>query len=474
MQTKFYGVSGLFLKFFIGLWITILLVAGFAWTLSADHQDAPQNYGSIERGHGVCRSIGVAQDIAHWGGSQALVSWLRDSASNTKPEVFVVDAAGREISGRKVPQMAMDELRTLDPRTFIRGTGGRHGRHGGGCGRVGVVVDEVEGFGSCVFFTVRTDLPPPRPGLKTLWRTPWWVWMMVLALITTLVAGGLAWSQARPVRRLHWAMQRAAEGDLDVRIAGELGSRRDEIGALAQQFDTMAERITGLIGRQKRLFHDVSHELRSPLARISIAVALAQKNPQKTPELLERIDRDVQSLDALVDELLTYARLDDNAPMAFEVLDIVPLVEEVVDDANFEGQARGMRVQLDSPPEVAVNAHVDTLMRAIENLIRNAIRYSPDKSTIEVRIAPESERTRITVADHGPGMPPEEIERMFDPFVRGKNQATGNGFGLGLAIAKRAVERHGGTLSAANRPGGGLVMTIDLPPAQRPAAAREA
>ena len=473
MKTKFYGVSGLFLKFFIGFWITILIVAGFAWTLSADQQDAPQNYGSIERGPGVCRAIDVAQDMQRWGGTQAMLNWLRDSTSNTKPEVFVIDAKGREISGRRVPEMALDELRTLDPATFSRGMRG-HGHAHRGCGRVGVVVANVEGFGECTFFTVRTDLPPPKPGLKTLWHTPWWVWVVLLGIITTLVAGGLAWSQARPIRRLHWAMQRAAEGDLDVRIAGELGSRRDEIGALARQFDEMAERITGLINRQKRLFHDVSHELRSPLARISIAIALAQKNPQKSAELLTRIEHDVQSLDALVDELLTYARLDDNAPMTFEVLDIVPLVEAVVDDANFEGGAKGVTVALDAPEEVYINSHVDTLMRAVENLVRNALRYSPEKSTVEVAMRTQGERTLITVSDHGPGMPPDEIERMFDPFVRGKNQATGNGFGLGLAIAKRAVERHGGTLSAANRPEGGLVMTIDLPTAQKPAAANAA
>ena len=254
---------------------------------------------------------------------------------------------------------------------------------------------------------------------------------------------------------------------LDVRIAGEVDNRHDEIGALARQFDEMAERITGLLKRQKRLFHDVSHELRSPLARISIAIALAQKNPQKTDELLERIERDVQSLDALVDELLTYARLDDNAPMNFEVLNIVALIEGVVDDANFEGSAKNVSVRLNAPKQCLVNTHVDTLLRAVENLIRNAIRYSPPQSTIDVDVATTQSQAVITVADHGPGMPEDEIERMFDPFVRGKNQATGNGFGLGLAIAKRAVERHGGSLSAANRPEGGLMMTITLPLAQK-------
>ena len=465
MQDKFKGAAGgIFLKFFLGLWIAILLVAGLAWTLSADRRDAPQNYGSIERGPGVCRAIDVARNMERWGGTEAMLNWLRDSSSNTKPEVFVLDYRGQEISGRTVPAMALEELRSMDPRTFLRGHRHRH------CGRIGVVVAQVEGFGECTFFTVRTDPPPPRPGLGALWRLPLWVWIVMLAVVTILVSGALAWNQARPVRKLHWAMQKAAEGDLDVRIAGEVGNRHDEIGALARQFDEMAERITGLLKRQKRLFHDVSHELRSPLARISIAIALAQKNPQKTDELLERIERDVQSLDALVDELLTYARLDDNAPMNFEVLNIVPLIEGVVDDANFEGSAKGVSVLFAAPQECIISAHVDTLLRAVENLIRNAIRYSPTQSAIDVNLTTTQGKAIITVADHGPGMPEDEIERMFDPFVRGKNQATGNGFGLGLAIAKRAVERHGGTLSAANRPEGGLMMTITLPLAQKKAA----
>ncbi len=465
MQDKFKGAAGgIFLKFFLGLWIAILLVAGLAWTLSADRRDAPQNYGSIERGPGVCRAIDVARNMERWGGTEAMLNWLRDSSSNTKPEVFVLDYRGQEISGRTVPAMALEELRSMDPRTFLRGHRHRH------CGRIGVVVAQVEGFGECTFFTVRTDPPPPRPGLGALWRLPLWVWIVMLAVVTILVSGALAWNQARPVRKLHWAMQKAAEGDLDVRIAGEVGNRHDEIGALARQFDEMAERITGLLKRQKRLFHDVSHELRSPLARISIAIALAQKNPQKTDELLERIERDVQSLDALVDELLTYARLDDNAPMNFEVLNIVPLIEGVVDDANFEGSAKGVSVLFAAPQECIISAHVDTLLRAVENLIRNAIRYSPTQSAIDVNLTTTQGKAIITVADHGPGMPEDEIERMFDPFVRGKNQATGNGFGLGLAIAKRAVERHGGTLSAANRPEGGLMMTIALPLAQKKAA----
>ena len=462
MQDKFKGAAGgIFLKFFLGLWIAILLVAGLAWTLSADRRDAPQNYGSIERGPGVCRAIDVARNMQRWGGTEAMLNWLRDKSSNTKPEVFVLDAQGQEISGRAAPAMALEELKSMDPRMFSRGHRHRH------CGRVGVVVAPVDGFGECTFFTVRTDPPPPRPWLGTLWRLPLWVWVVMLAFVTTLVSGALAWNQARPVRKLHWAMQKAAEGDLDVRVAGEVGNRHDEIGALARQFDEMAERITGLLKRQKRLFHDVSHELRSPLARISIAIALAQKSPQKTDELLERIERDVQSLDALVDELLTYARLDDNAPMNFEVFNIVALIEGVVDDANFEGSAKNVSVRLNAPKQCLVNTHVDTLLRAVENLIRNAIRYSPPQSTIDVDVATTQSQAVITVADHGPGMPEDEIERMFDPFVRGKNQATGNGFGLGLAIAKRAVERHGGSLSAANRPEGGLMMTITLPLAQK-------
>ena len=216
----------------------------------------------------------------------------------------------------------------------------------------------------------------------------------------------------------------------------------------------MAERIHGLFDRQKRLFHDVSHELRSPLARIAVAVELAEKSPEKSREFLHRIEGDAQVLNAMVDELLTYARLDENAPIQFELTDLVPLLEAITDDADFEGSANGTRVTLKAPESIPMNMHVDSLMRAVENLVRNALRYSGPGQQVHVQAKEQNAHVVISVTDSGPGMNPDELEKIFEPFVRGKNQPTGGG-----TIRAHNVELHG------------LCMTIDIPPSGPEAAA---
>lgn len=474
--------NGIFWRFFFGFWLTIAVVTGLAWTVSADWQQVPENWGSIERGPGAHRAIHHAVGVARWSGSDALVHWLQDAEINRRPEVFAVDSRGRELSGRTVPEGALKELATTPAvsgplvrqnrhRRMHRDMGGDMGMGSGVSRRVpefetfnesGVVQMDIAPWGPVKLFAVRTDVPK-RPLIAGLWRTPWWVFIVLMLAVTTVVAWALAWRYSKPVRTLNRAMQRAAEGDFSTRVTADIGHDRTEIGELALQYDAMAEKINGLLTRQKRLFHDVSHELRSPLARIDVAIALAQRNPERSREVLGRIEREVSLLDRLVDELLTYARLDDNAPMRFEVVDIVGLVEGVVDDAAFEGSARGIAVTLEVPDAVIVNAHIESLMSALENLIRNALRFSTRDQTVAVAIADAGQHWRITVTDQGPGIDPEELGGLFSPFVRGKSQATGGGFGLGLAIAKRAVERHGGTLSAVNVKPHGLQMIVVLP-----------
>ena len=225
----------------------------------------------------------------------------------------------------------------------------------------------------------------------------------------------------------------------------------------------MAEKINGLLKRQKTLFHDVSHELRSPLARIDVALALLEKDPTKSRQAVERIEEEVANLDTLVEALLTYARLDENAPMHFEQTDLVPILETIVEDADFEGSAKNVRVTLTSDAALPVRVHIDSIASALENLIRNALRFSPAESTVSVTARKTDSTVTVEICDAGPGIAESDIARLFEPFVRGSNQATGNGFGLGLAIAKRAAIRHGGTLNAQNIAPHGLKMRLTLP-----------
>lgn len=436
-------IGGIFLQLFAGLWIALIAIAVSVWLLSANYQDYPSRINSIDNGRQANRALNTALNILHSGGIDALEIWLRDGKRNARPEVFVVDAKGNEVTGRKVPSKALQELHSSTPHRLL-------------------VVHIMTNHGALRMFAVRTQ-PLPATIFSSLMRTPLWLQFLMALLATTLVAGALAWHFARPIRKLDWAMRKAAEGNLDIRVATTVGHRFDEIGALAQRYDAMAEKIDRLLARQKRLFHDVSHELRSPLARLEMAIGIAQRDASRRNEMLERIEKEIHTLDSLVEELLTYARLDDNAPMAFESIDLVGVLQDIVDNANFEGEKRRVRVELECPPDCVLNIHVDTLGRAIENLIRNALRFTPDDGRIRVTLSDENERVRLDILDQGPGIDPIQLETVFHPFVRGSNQATGSGFGLGLAIAKRAVERHRGTLRAENVQPHGLAMRIVLP-----------
>lgn len=436
-------VGGIFLQLFAGLWITLITIAAGVWLISTNYQDLPSHYNSIDKSRGANRAINTALNVLSTGGQDALEAWLKDKKTNTRPEVFVVDAKNDDIVGRKVPSKALQEL-----------NGHRHPR--------ALVVHIMTPKGTLRMFAVRTQ-PLPASFFASLMRTPLWVQFVFALLVTTGVAGGLAWYFARPIRKLDWAMRKATEGDLNIRIAPTVGHNLDEIGALAKRYDAMAEKIEGLLAQQKRLFHDVSHELRSPLARLEVAIAIAQRDPQRHDEMLGRIEREIQTLDSLVEELLTYARLDDNAPMTFETTDLIPLVESIAENASFEGEERGVNVTLNAPDSVMVSAHLDSLGRAVENLVRNALRFTPDNGTVFVDVQCESNRVTVDIRDQGPGIDPEQLRTIFHPFVRGADQATGSGFGLGLAIAKRAVERHQGTLTARNLEPNGLLMHIELP-----------
>lgn len=487
MYSSIRSVSSIFWKFFAGFWLTIAIVTGLAWTLSADWQEVPQNYGSIEHGPRAQDAVNSAMGIARWGGKDALIHWLMDPQTNRRPEVFVLDRNGVEISGRTVPEAARQELEALTQAALAQmreqaaapAATAEHGAHAmHGRGRRMRTLPQIEGvsmtrlpeIGWVRLIAVRTDAPS-TPFFVALWHTPWWVYLLISVIVLSVVAWMLASRYSKPIRRLNWAMQQAAQGDFEVRIASDVGNDSNEIGELARQYDRMAERIHGLLTRQKRLFHDVSHELRSPLARMNVAIELAQRDRSQTDACLMRMQREVANLDALVGELLTYARLDENAPMDMECVEWVGLLESVVEDADFEGSQRQVHVSLDAPECVYVRAHVDSLMRAVENLIRNALRFSPAESCVRVALATQNDQAVLTITDSGPGMPDEDIDNLFEPFVRGKDQATGNGFGLGLAIAKRAVSRHAGTLTAQNVSPHGLQMRICLPLARQSSCA---
>jgi len=302
------------------------------------------------------------------------------------------------------------------------------------------------------------ERPPPEPGL----RLP--VLPFIGALLASLAcAVALAWYVAKPIRRLRRAFEAAAAGNLELRIGRGMGGRRDELADLGRDFDRMAERLEAQINAQRHLLHDVSHEMRSPLARLQAAIGLARQQPARMADTLERIERESERMNQLVGELLTLSRLDAGVTGELEAVDTGELLANIVEDARFEGTARHLLVEatVGQMPEIRANAEL--LHRAIENVVRNALRHSPEGETVRLESGISGKQFRLAVLDRGPGVSETELTRIFQPFFRGTVQPSSTGYGLGLAIAKRVVASLGGTIVAANRSGGGLAVEILLP-----------
>jgi signal transduction histidine kinase len=305
--------------------------------------------------------------------------------------------------------------------------------------------------------------PPPDMGMVgPLPAVPFFV-----GLCAALIVGLLfAWYLSRPIQALSQALHRMAGGDFSSRAAPRIASRwRDEIVDLGQDFDRMAEQLQRATESQRALLHDVSHELRSPLARMQAAIGLLRQNPAAGAAMIDRIEAESEKLDALIEELLTLHRLDASTTRSPpERVDPIELLHAIVEDANFEAEAAGKRVTLDAGESFISQLHGELVYRAYENVIRNAVKYSPTGGVTEVtaRIT-EDDKLEVSVADRGPGVPSELHKRIFEPFFRIEEWGRTGGAGLGLAIAHRAITLHGGNIDVVSREQGGLIVKITLP-----------
>jgi signal transduction histidine kinase len=292
-----------------------------------------------------------------------------------------------------------------------------------------------------------------------------WVPIAAATAASVLFAVLLAWYFSRPIRALRQAFDAAANGDLAPRFAKENGKAGDELNDLGRDFDRMTARLRSLIDGQTRLLHDVSHELRSPLARLQAAIGLAHQQPEKWSASMERIERESVRMDKLVGELLTLARLEAGAIKAGqEEISMADLLDQIADDAHYEAASQNRSVLQEGEADVRVIGQPDLLGRAIENVVRNAIKHSPEGGEVQLqaRSLPEASQLVIRVLDRGPGVSPADLEIIFQPFFRSSNAST-EGHGLGLAIAQHVVEAHGGSIKASNRTGGGLCVEMILP-----------
>jgi two-component system, OmpR family, sensor histidine kinase CpxA len=462
-------MKSLFLKIFVSFWVAqaLFVVLAILVTLAL----RPQRNSTWE----ALRTSVLNEAVSEYeqGGEQQVRQYLETVQVQHHVRAYIFDERGYEISHRAAPDWAERIA-----------SGGPRNPHDGFIIPVPTVLRETRASSDGHHrYTLVLGLPPgprvffgprgmPVPGL------------IIAVLSSGFVCYFLAWYMTKPIVRLRAATRRLAAGDLSARTGAPSWSvhsrRSDEIAGLLRDFDTMAARLENLVNAQSRLLNDISHELRSPLARLNVALGLArQRSGAESAAMLERIELEAGRLNELIGRLLTLARMEDgeqHVPSTAVSLDEIVL--NVAEDAEFEAQARHCHVHSEiTQGSWRVRGDASLLHSAIENVVRNAIRYTRDGTTVQIHLEKSSrgDEAVVRVSDCGEGVPPDALEKLFRPFYRlddARGRQTG-GVGLGLAITERAVRFHGGRVSATNRAEGGLIVEIHLPLMPTSAEAKE-
>ena len=462
----------LFWKFFAFFWLaqlTAVIGTGVTfWLRNEMQQRIPDAVDASPPA--ALHSAAAAATLRH-GGIDALRELLEESSREGGtlggPPVYAVDETRNELLGRPLsPEIvaALDAL-AADPEKHqgveaVAAGGHRYLLFAPPHRRPPPLEADAQPGGRGAQFAGNPLSRPPRGG-------PPLAPLAVGALVSLIFAALLAWYVARPIRNLRAAFEAAADGRLERRLAPAMGRRRDELADLGRDFDRMASRLKSLMDSQRRLLHDVSHELRSPLARLQAAIGLVRQQPERIDDFVARIERESGRMDTLVSELLTLSRIEAGmAGKLDEAVNLGELLGDVVDDARFEAAARNCQVDLSGNRDVVLQGNGELLHRAVENIVRNAVKHAPPGSRVDIDVAQADERVIVRVADAGPGVAEADLQAIFAPFFRAgaaKGKNSPDGHGLGLAISRRVVEAHQGTISAANRPTGGLCVTVTLP-----------
>lgn len=436
-------MRSLFWRIFASFWLAIALVAGLSILLGrALNQDA-----WLLSQHPSVRDL--AQQWTHTyeqDGASAAQALLENHKRRYRIDVQVLDENGHPlVKGTFPPRAAAFEARHRKQQHLP-------------WRRLSTEYSSAQSSETYLFIY---RIPYPE---VTAWQRASLLWplsaLAIAVLVLTCFSLWLTLSITRPLNRLRGAVHDLGQTAYQKSSLAKLAGRRDELGVLAVDFNRMGERVQGLISSQRQLLRDVSHELRSPLARLRIALALTERaSPAEQQKYWPRLSQECDRLEALISEILDLARIDADSG-ATQPVSIATLLAKVCDDARIEAPQQLITIQVE--PQLSLNGWPDLLQRAVENLLRNALRFNPAGQAIELAARREAEQLIISVRDHGPGVAEEHLGRLGEPFYRAPGQAN-SGHGLGLAIARRAAERHGGSLLLANHAQGGFSASLQLP-----------
>lgn len=444
----------LFLKLFGTFWITTVLILSisiFASFRLADDQMAERLADPRE----IDASL---REIVSEGGFDALRGWVSD-AGNFLPgqTVYVVDTTGTELLGREVPPYLTDRLDRIWNMLERYEKEGREydDRYRG----FTPVLETADGS---QWLAIPGPTSPPRFGILSSGNLRWLV--LFLAAVTSLITFWLlSRSLARPAGQIVDAVKRFATGDMTARV-GSASRSRDEIGEIARQFDNMAAQLESQRDSKRELFRNISHELRAPLARLQIATELLDRKPEQASQQLARIRSEIDVLDALTAQVLSLTRASQPEGRDQQV-SLAEIVNRVVGNAQLESNAKELTLKCTTPSdEVAVQADQTLLASAIENVVRNAIQATASGGSVLIETQLNDDSCIVTVTDSGPGVPVDELDRIFEPFYRLDTNREGSG--IGLAITARVMEQIGGSVTAGNADNQGLTVTLTIPVAR--------
>jgi two-component system, OmpR family, sensor histidine kinase CpxA len=454
-------MKSLFLRIFFSFWIALALFLMLAIVVTLVFRPRSSTWEALRTA-----VLNDAVSAYEEGGPTGLSEYLDNLDHTQHVRAFLFDEHGAELSGRGAPDWAIRVA-----------AGGPRSPHDGFLFPAPPAPrDSRASSDGKHHYTIVLGLPPgprvffgprgmPIPGL------------IILIITSGLVCYFLSWYLTKPIVRLRAATQQLAAGDLTARIGAPRIGRRDEVAGLMRDFNAMAERMETLVKAQSRLLNDISHELRSPLARLNVALGLARQRVSiESADMLDRIELEASRLNELIGRILTLARLEDGEQdVPSTPVPLNEVVQSVAEDAEFEAQARHCHVHIVTPEgEWSVRGNASLLHSAVENVVRNAIRYTAEGSSVEIELSSADSvngpEAILNVTDSGSGVPADTLDKLFEPFYRldeARGRNTG-GVGLGLAITERAVRFHGGKVKAFNRPEGGLRVEIRLPLIAKP------